>query len=216
MQSQELKNPPRPKLFRFVIAWLVVWALASRLPDILLQPDDVLYSEIHTLLYFTALGALQFFVIRRFLHVELRAWAPLTFAGAIAGVIGFKAFVSSSAFIVGGQFAIVTAFLLLWSTPPIFQWFTLRKRFRNHLIWLLAAVVIAPLSYFLGAGQNSGIFKPALGPLHELTGIASPVLQFLASWADGAIPAAVLSLALYAIVTQGSQADRPASASNYS
>ena len=206
MQTQTLENPPRPKLFRFIIAWLAVWALASRLPDILLQPDDVLYSEIHTLLYFTAFGALQYFVIRRFLHVELRAWAPLTIAGAIAGVIGFKAFISSSAFLVGGQFAIVTAFLLLYSSPPIFQWIALRNRFRYHSLWLLPAVVIAPLSYFLGTGQNPGIFVPALGPLHELTGIASPVLQYVANWADGAIPAAVLSLALYAIVTQGSQA----------
>lgn len=206
MQTQTLENPTRPKLFRFVIAWLVVWSLASQLPAILPKPADPPFSEIHTLLYFTALGALQFFVIRRFLHVELRAWAPLTFAGAIVGIIGFKAFISSSAFLVGGQFAIVTAFLLLYSSPPIFQWIALRKRFRNHLIWLLAAVVIAPLSYFLGTGQNPGIFVPALGLLHDLTGIASPVLQCIASWADGAIPAAVLSLALYAIVTQGNQA----------
>lgn len=208
MQSQTLENPPHPKLFRFVIAWLAVWVLASKLPVILLQPADVSFSEIHTLFYFTALGTLQYFVIRRFLRVDLRAWAPLAIAGAIAGVIGFRAFISSSAFLAGGQFAMVAAFLLLWSTPPIFQWLALRNRFRNHTLWLLAAVVIAPLSYFLSAGQNPGIFQPALGLLHELTGIASPVLQIAANWADSAIPAVVLSLALYAIATQGNQAGR--------
>ena len=198
-------NLPRPRLFRFIVAWFSAWFLASWFSDVLLGVDQGYGFQPQVLLYFTLLSVFQFIVIRRFLLVELRVWIPLTIAGAVTGLIVFHMMIDAGMFFSSSRLEFIIFYLTLWSTPPLFQWLALRSRFRFHALWLLAALIIAPLSWHLYNGDNLGVFMQALPALASLVR-SSQVFDLLAGaleTADSAIPALILGLVLFAVVTQG-------------
>ncbi len=95
----------------------------------------------------------------------------------------------------------VTNFFL-WSTPLIIQWLALRKRFAGHGLWLIAAVVHAPLTFFIT--EHGGILIHVLKLFDKFTEIslirdAQPLgnILFVLDWAT---PTAVMGLALYALL----------------
>ncbi len=210
MDARITGNPPRPRLFRFIVAWFIAWFLASWLSDLLLSSNQGYGFQPRVLLYFTLLSVFQLFVVRRFLLVELRLWIPLTIIGAITGLIGYHMMYDSGMLFFPSQLAFIIFYLTLWSTPPFFQWLALRSRFPYHALWLLAALIIAPLSHYLYNGDNLGVFMQALPALTNL--VHSPEVYDLLTGAlqtaDSAIPALILGLVLYVVISQDGNSHR--------
>ena len=94
--------------------------------------------------------------------------------------------------------------MLLWFAPPLFQWLALRKRFRLHGLWLLATVVAALFSYFLG--QHGGIFTQALFSSVDQAGYAPywdlQLLVGIIMKLDWAIPPAIMGFVLFYLLSE--------------
>ena len=224
------KSRPRSSRRRFVIGWVALWAANIILMRII--PSSLWQS--HSFPLWVTLGAflptLQFFWIRSVLKVSLRWWVPLAMLGAYVGSYAFGlyadysdysfSFASVSGSVLfpvmqmppGYALHLIVTFFLTSSTPLIFQWLALRKRFRYHGLWLLAAVVVTPLSFTLTG--NSGIFKSALRLLDNITGHALAAnyelvhsLIHITALLDDAIPIALLGLVLHLVITQSKKAD---------
>lgn len=192
---------PQPRLFPFIIIWTIACFLAACV--LVLLSDLGPGFEISNSIYFAILSTLQFFVIYRFLHVELQNWIPLAVAGAIAGALVSHAFPTDFSRDLSPQFEYTLSFLFLWGVPPLFQWAALRKRFRYHVLWLLAAVVNGPLGAFFVFGDSGfgGFFIQMLGDTCCLR--YSNVLIGSAIAASLALPTLVQGLILFVVVKQG-------------
>lgn len=211
MDARITGNLPRPRLFRFTVAWFIAWFLASWFSDLLLGVDQGYGFQPQVLLYFTLLSVFQFFVIRRFLLVELHVWIPLTIAGAVTGLLCYHMMADNGMLFSPSQLDFIIFYLTLWSTPPLFQWLALRSRFRFHALWLLAALIIAPLSWYLYSVDNLGVFMQALPALASLvrSSVLFDLLAGLLGTADSAIPALILGLVLFVVVSQGGKSASP-------
>ena len=206
-QENKQQDQRQPKLFRFILAWFLAWLAAGWLSVLLLSRANSFHLESYLLAYFALLGALEFVAIRRFLHVALRRWIFLTIAGSVTGIVSYH--IIPALFYNNIPFFLILpiTYLLLYSTPLIFQWMALRKRYRYHALYLLAALTIAPLGAYLMDTRNDGVFKNALRSLGLLTDSSASVLQTIANTADAAIPAVVLGLVLFVVVKQGGKTD---------
>lgn len=174
------------------------------------------------------LATLQFLWLRRSFGVSLRGWVPLAVAGAILGELAFQLFdalvvhpfppkLYSSSFappepehIMQLKYAVyhTARYCVLWSTPMLLQWLLLRKRFRGHGLWLLAALVHAPLTYAIT--ESGGILTQGLKLLDEFTEISlirDMQLGSLFYLVDWATPLLVTGLALYWMLSQTKKAD---------
>ena len=209
MDTQISGNLPRPGLLKFTVAWIIAWLLASWLSELLLSSDQGYGFQPRILLYFTLLSAFQMFAIRWFLRVELLRWIHLAIAGAITGLVVYHLMLDSQLLQYPSQLTFIIFNLTLWSTPPLFQWLALRRRFQHHALWLLAAIIIAPLSSYLQSFDSPGVFLQGL-PLLARFVASLDAVDFLASallTADAAIPAVVLGLVLYVVILQGGNSD---------
>ncbi len=203
-KARKREHQPNPKLFPFILAWTLGCLLASWV---------ISFSEIRmgllgfNLLYFAILSALQYLVIYRFLHLEIRGWIPLSLAGAIAGSFIIEAIPLDASFDVIPNFIAAVAYLLAFGTPPIFVWLALRRRFLYHRLWLMAAIVMGPFGMIaLHIEGCGGIFVRILdifGPISR----DSLYLLSTAYVADFALPSIVLGLILYVVVKRGGKTD---------
>ena len=231
MQKEKAKREPRPRpsLIKFMFGWVIIWQADHFMSNVVIHElrDDL---GIMTWLALSALlPALQYFWIRRALQVSLRWWVPLTILGAYVGScayllymqhfdMGFSAasgygsgvFPLSS---IAPQYALdqlLSAFLFT-SVPLIFGWLVLCRRFRFHGLWLLAAIVVAPLQ--LAFQGNYGPFKSALRIFDQISGHVIlrdyelfEVIAPIVSQIDEAIPVAITGLVLYVVISQGGKA----------
>jgi len=164
-------------------------------------------------------------LLRRSWGISLRMWLPLALLGFIAGEFAFQIFDANVIYpfppklysgsrtmpepqhIMQLKYTLyqTVRWFLLWSTPLIFQWLALRKRFRQHGLWLLAAFVSAPLNFVMS--EYGGIFVGALRMIGNATGISlirdAQPLGSIAAWLDTATPTMIMGLALYWLLTQG-------------
>ena len=209
MQSTKANDQPTPALLRFITAWLVGWFLASWLADTLLSSSQGYGFQPRYLLYFSLLSVFQLFVIYTCLRVELRRWIHLAVFGAITGLIGYHLMFDGGLLVYPTKAANISLYLVLWSTPAIFQWLALRGRFHSHALWLLAAVIIAPLTVFLDSPANSGIFVQALPLFTRIVSSPDAVDFFYGALrtADSAIPAVTMGLVLYVVIVHGGKSD---------
>ncbi len=212
--AKKREGQPRRRLFPFIIVWALGCFLASWLVIFLLAevvivdiPDAAVYLLVLNLGLFAAVATIQFFVIRRLLHVELRGWMPLSLAGVVVGVIAFKIFSELIPLTANPWYLYPLLFLLVWGMPSVFQWFLLRKRFANHGLWLLAAVVAAPVFSFIfigGEGAGGGLLTQVLALLPN----SDSLLWTTAAYATGlTLPTVILGLILYVVVTGSGKAD---------
>lgn len=195
--AKKRDGQPQPKLFPFIIAWALGCFLASWLYILLLYEldnlpglDRAVYVLIVNLGLFTVTSTAQFFAIRRFLYVELRGWVPLAIVGVSAGIAALELLPRLIPFKPEQQPLARFAFVFMWILPAVFQWTSLRKRFVNHWLWLLAAVIMGPVFIFVYR-QGDGIFRGLLTNPEWLT------LRTAALAADFVLPSIILGLVLY-------------------
>jgi hypothetical protein len=205
--AKKRDDQPQPKLFPFIIAWtlgcfIVGWLYLLALTH--LVTVGIVYGIAIVLFVnlglFACTSTVQFFVIRRYLFVELRAWMPLAIVGVSAGMAALELLPRLIPFKPEQQPLAQFAFVFMWILPAVFQWFLLRKRFVNHWLWLLAAVIMGPVFIFVYR-QGDGIFRTLL------TDPDSMILRTAALAADFALPSIILGLVLYVVINQG---DKPA------
>ena len=170
---------------------------------------------------------MQILWLRRSWGITLRRWLPLALLGVIAGELAFRIFDANVVYpfppkLYSGSLAMpepqhimqlkytlhqTVRWFLLWSTPLIFQWLALRKRFAGHGLWLVAAVVHAPLTFFIT--EHGGIMIHALKYFDEFTEISlirdAQPLGSLLYYFDWATPTAVMGLALYVILARSAK-----------
>ena len=206
---------------RFIIGWVLVWFLSLFIPAILELPAlyfDFIDYPPTIIIDGVAVGLLAFLQIvlaRRYLHTELRHWLFLALLGFVVGQIGlhflqanvdrpFPPWViqqlnepESIAFLRYALYSIAWDFLR-WHIPLVFQWLALRRRFRHHGLWLLAAVIAPPLGFIIA--EHGGILVPAVDLLEHLTGssLANPLVLFL----DWATPTIMMGLVLRYLVVK--------------
>jgi len=99
----------------------------------------------------------------------------------------------------------IASHFLRWSVPLVFQWLALRKRFRHHGLWLLAALISAPYHFFAFHGSG-GIFGQVLDLLEHLTGLS--LVQSLGAIAlllDSAVPTVMMGVVLLYIVVKNNR-----------
>ncbi len=207
MKETKQQHQPQSRLLPFIIAWAFACLVASSLSYFLVFRMLSGTLEAYNLALFSLLATLQYFVIYRFLHVEIRRWIPLSVAGTVTGLIFLRAFPFGSTIDFIPNISAAIVYLLIWGMPAIFQWTALRKRFRYHALWLLAAVVIGPLGGLVILPESPGIFKQALSVFCCHTGSNELFLQSIAFVADFAIPSIVLGLIFYYVVTKGGESD---------
>ena len=147
---------------------------------------------------FACTSIVQFFVIRRYLFVELRAWIPLAIAGVITAIVALQVIPILIPFSPESQPLARHAHLLIWIMPAIFQWILLRKRFVSHWLWLLAAVVMGPVFAFVY--QNNDGIVITLVPDRDVTVLRTAALAHKV--ADFFLPAIILGLVLYVVINQ--------------
>lgn len=220
----------RPGFISFVAGWAAAYLVAS-VAMMIMNPGDsqfyTLYSDLWTLLFAGIIAGLQFLWLRRSWGITLRLWLPLALLGVIVGEAIFELFAANvehpfppklwsnspnrmpePEHIMQLKYTLynVFRFFLLWSTPLIFQWLTLRKRFRQHGLWLLAAVVHAPLSFFIA--EHGGIAIHALKFCDKFTEISlirdAQPLGSLFSLFDMALPTAIMGFALFELFAKNS------------
>ena len=206
---------------RFIIGWVLVWFLSLPIPSILELPalhfDFIDYPPTIIISGITVglLAIFQIVLARRYLHTELRRWLFLALLGFVVGQIGLHFFEmvdrppfppvmiqrlkepESIAWLRYALYTIIWDFLH-WYAPVIFQWLALRGRFRHHGLWLLAAVMAAPLHFILT--EHGGILSHAVDLVECLTGfsLANPFVLLL----DWATPAIMMGLVLQYLVVK--------------
>lgn len=195
---------PKPKLFPFIIAWTLACLLASWV----INSSEIRMSLLgFNLLYFATLSTLQYFVIYRFLHLEIRGWIPLSLAGAIAASFAIEAIPLNITFDLIPNSVPAIGYLLAFGLPPIFVWVALRRRFLYHKLWLLAAMVMGPFGMIaLHIEGRGGIFVRILDIFGSIS-LDSLYLLSIAYVVDFALPSIVLGLILYVVVTRGGKSD---------
>ena len=217
---------------RFIIGWILAWYLCLFLPLLLEAPAlhfDFIDHPPSIITDVTAVGLLallQIVLARRCLHTELRHWLFLALLGFVVGQIGLhflQAYVDypfppwviqrlkepeSIAFLRYALYTITRNFFY-WCMPLVFQWLALRRRFRHHRLWLLAAVMSAPLSFILF--EHGGILAHAVDFLEHLTGfsMANP-LDLPVLLLDWVTPAMMMGLVLQYIVMKKDAPQREA------
>ncbi len=220
----------RPGFISFVTGWAAAYLVAS-VAMMIMNPGDsqfyTLYSDLWTLLFAGIIAGLQFLWLRRSWGITLRLWLPLALLGVIVGEAIFELFAANvehpfppklwanspnrmpePEHIMQLKYTLynVFRFFLIWSTPLIFQWLTLRKRFAGHGLWLLAAVVHAPLSFFIA--EHGGIAIHALKFCDQFTEISlirdAQPLGSLFSFFDMALPTAIMGFALFELFAKSS------------
>ena len=216
----------RPGIFSFVTGWAATY-LVALVAMMIMYPGDsqfyTLYSDLWTLIFAGIIASLQFLWLRRSWGITLRLWLPLALLGVIVGETVFEIFAANVEYpfppklysssrmpepeqVMQLKYALYTAFrfFLLWSTPLIFQWLALRKRFAGHGLWLVAAFVSAPLNFVMS--EYGGIFVGALRLLGNATGTSlirdAQPLGPIAALLDSATPTLIMGLALYWLLTQ--------------
>ena len=204
---------------RFIIGWTLVSCLSLFLPSILELPalhfDFIDYPPLIIIdgIVLGLLALLQVILVRRCLHTELRHWLFLALLGFVVGQIGLH-FLQANvdrpfppvviqrlkepeniAFLRYAFYSITRDFLY-WCAPLVFQWLALRRRFRHHGLWLLAAVMSAPLHFIIV--EHGGILGHAIDSLEHLTGfsLTNPLVLLL----DWATPMIIMGLVLQYIV----------------
>ena len=212
---------------RFIIKWVLVWYLFLFLPPLLTSPSthfnfiDYPPSVITSGIAFGVLAIFQIIVVRRCLHTELRHWLSLALLGFVVGQIGlhflemnvdrpFPPVViqrlkepESAAWFRYALYSSVWGFLH-WYTPLAFQWLALWKRFRHHGLWLLAAVMAAPLNFIVI--EHGGILGHAVDLLEHLTGFSLMSLPVVLL--DWATPAIMMGLVLQYLVVKNNAFQR--------
>ena len=176
VQKEKAKREPhwRPSLAKFLVGWVLIWWLALLVffffdfSSRYLSPDNAIEFALYKAVFFAFLSALQMLWVRRQLRVRLQYWIPLALLGALAGTI---AFLLLDTYVLGPHLPMYYSELwgrpvpevvriirleyaadyvahgtLLWSLPVIFQWAALRKHFRRHALWLLAALAHNPFT----------------------------------------------------------------------
>ncbi|MDE2638238.1 MAG: hypothetical protein OXI30_17865 [Chloroflexota bacterium] len=195
-------NLPQPRLFPFITAWTLGCFLASWLH--LLAMSHLITAGIVTgknfvilvnVGLFASTSSAQFLAIRRFLGVDLRGWAPLAVAGVIIGILALELFPRLITNFLEQEPVARFAFVLMWTMPAILQWSLLRKRFVNHGLWLLAAVIMGPVFAFVYR-HGDGIFRSLLADPSWIT------LRTAAHSADFVFPSIILGLVLYVVIIQ--------------
>ena len=216
----------RSGIFSFVTGWAATY-LVALVTMMIIHPGDsqfyTLYSDLWPLLFAGIVASLQFLWLRRSLGITLWSWLPLALLGVIVGEIVFEFFAANVEYpfppklyssgrmpepeqVMQLKFTLYTTFrfFLLWSTPLIFQWLALRKRFVGHGLWLVAAVVSAPLNFVMG--EYGGIFVWALRLLGNAIGISlirdAQPLGSIAALLDTAAPTMMMGLTIYWLLTQ--------------
>lgn len=187
-----------------------------------------LISDMWPLFFAGTLAILQFLWLRRSWGITLRLWLPLALLGVIAGEIAFELLAANVEYpfppklwsespnrmpqpehVMQLKYALYTAFrfLLLWSTPLIFQWLALRKRFQGHSLWLIAAVAHAPLTFFIT--EHGGLMIHALKLFDKFTAISlirdTQPLGSILYVLDWATPSAIMGLALYVMLARSAK-----------
>ncbi len=217
----------RPGLFAFVTRWAATY-LVALVVMMIFHPGDSqfysVYSELWPLLFAGIVAGLQFLWLRRSWGIALRRWLPLALLGVIVGEIVFEIFATNVEYpfppklysssrmpepeqVMQLKYALfnVFRFFLLWSTPLIFQWLALRKRFAGHGLWLVAAFVSAPIDFVMS--EYGGVFLGALRLLGNASGTSlirdAQPLGSIAALLDSATPTLIMGLALYWLLTQG-------------
>ncbi len=231
MTKQKHEQLRRPALTIFVTGWLATH-LVALFATVLINPGDsqfyTLYAELQPLILISTLAMLQFLWLRRSWGITLRLWLPLALLGFIAGEFTFQIFENNVIYpfppklysgsrpmpepqhIMQLKYTLyhTVRWFLLWSTPLIFQWLALRKRFAGHGLWLVAAVVHAPLSFFIS--EHGGIAIQALKFFDQFTVISlirdAQPLGSLLYFFDWATATAVMGLALYALLARSAKA----------
>lgn len=226
MTKHKQNQNNRTGLFSFVSGWAATY-LVAHVAMMIIQPGDsqfyALYSDLWLLLFAGIVASLQFLWLRRSWGISLRGWLPLALLGVIVGEIVFEFFAANVEYpfppklysssrmpepeqVMQLKYALYTAFrfFLLWSTPLIFQWLALRKRFAGHGLWLAAAVVSAPIDFVMS--EYGGVFLGALRLLGNALGISlirdAQPLGSIAALLDSATPTLIMGLALYWLLTQ--------------
>ncbi len=194
---------PKPRLSPFILAWALGCFCASWLYILAMShviSTGIVTGRTYVILFnmglFASISTAQFFVIRRFLRVEFRAWAPLAVVGVLAGIVILELLPGLIPRFPERAPAAQFGFVLMWIMPTIFQWSVLRQRFVYHGLWLLAAVVMGPIFAFV-YGHNDGIVK-ALFPDNHWIFVRTAVLA-----ADFVLPSIVLGMVLYVVISQG-------------
>ncbi len=83
----------------------------------------------------------------------------------------------------------------------MFQWLALRKRFRHHGLWLLAAVISAPFGF--AVLEHGSIFSQVVDLLEHLTGLSLAYpLGMIALFLDWTILIVIMGLVLQYIVVK--------------
>ena len=213
---------------KFIVGWVVIWWLAllawafADLNSWLASLDYDIEFLVYKVAFFAILSALQLLWVRRQLRVRLQRWIPLALLGALAGTVASMLLHDH---VIGPHlptyynevwnlplaelvpimrlkytadyFASGT---LLWSLPLIFQWAALRKHFRHHALWLLAAVAHNP---FTVSSMILFIQLPHVAEVHRELGISwGPEAPDSTLLLDFTIPSLVTGLVLYWILTR--------------
>ncbi|MDE2748840.1 MAG: hypothetical protein OXI34_07745 [Chloroflexota bacterium] len=228
--KQKLEQFHRPALSIFVTGWMATHLVALLALIIISIPFNTysrlhaIYSDIWPLIFAGSLSILQFLWLRRSWGITLRLWLPLALLGVIVGEFAFQIFDANVVYpfppkLYSGSRAMpepehimqmkyklyeTVRWFLLWSTPLIIQWLALRQRFAGHGLWLVAAVVHAPLTYFIA--EHGGITIHALKFFDQFTEVslirdAQPLGSLLAFF-DLVTPTALMGLALYALLAR--------------
>ena len=222
----------RPRAIVFVGGWVLIWwlvwlaftALDIFMTPFLLSLNDVIGFFLRKAVFFAALSTLQALWVRRQFRSQLRHWIPLSLLGALAGTAAFLVVDSyvlppylSMYYIELWSLSVpeaarimrlkqVAEYLaegtLLWSLPVAFQWAALRKHYRRHALWLLAALAHNPFA----TSRIIQFFKlPRAAEVQRELGISysylpePPIASLLL---DLTIPCLVTGLALYWILSR--------------
>lgn len=222
----------RPGLFSFVTGWATTHVAATCAILIIVDVWMSTSTEfdispgVESLIFAGIFASLQFLWLRQSWRITLWGWLPFALLGVVVGETVFEIFAANVEYpfppklwshspnrmpqpehIMQLKYTLYNAFrfFLVWSIPLVFQWLTLRKRFRQHGLWLLAAVAHAPLTFVIT--ENGGILVQALKLFDQLTALSlirdAQPLGSIAYLLDTATPTMVMGLALYWLLTLG-------------
>ncbi len=193
------KRMPRRNCRRFIIGWVLVWYLALFLLAVIISvsPPFSFSVSVFVLAYFALLAIFQVILVRRYLHTELSHWVTFALLGVIVGQIGLHFFEANVEYALHN----IAYDFLNWSVPLVFQWLALRKRFRHHGLWLLAAVISAPFGF--AVLEHGSIFSQVVDLLEHLTGLSLAYpLGMIALFLDWTILIVIMGLVLQYIVVK--------------